>query len=152
MKRSLDELRKLSGGAIPKWSPALARPLRFRPRAVAKSPGVERIVYFPSCAARNMGAQRGNDGTDALPVVAERLFAKAGFHAIYPHELDQLCCGQPFESKGLVDIADVSRASSASALRSRGRAAHRARHESLRHWMKRYLRVTRGRTASNYSR
>jgi D-lactate dehydrogenase len=106
MKRSLDELRRLSGGAIPKWSPALARPLRFKPRAVAQSRGVERIVYFPSCAARNMGAQRGNDDTDALPVVAERLFAKAGFHAIYPHHLDQLCCGQPFESKGLVDIAD----------------------------------------------
>jgi D-lactate dehydrogenase len=117
MKRSLDELRKLSGGAIPKWSPALPRPVHFNPRRAAESTAAERIVYFPSCAARNMGAQRGQDGTDALPVVAERLFAKAGFHAVYPRDLDQLCCGQPFESKGLQDIADRKSAELEGALR-----------------------------------
>ena len=40
-----------------------------------------------------MGAQRGDDEVDALPVVAERLFAKAGFAALYPERLGELCCG-----------------------------------------------------------
>jgi D-lactate dehydrogenase len=107
MKGSLDGLRKLSGGALPKWSPALARPVHFRPdRRIVAAPDAERIVYFPSCAARNMGAQRGHDTKEPLPVTAERLFAKAGFTAAYPEQLSELCCGQPFESKGLHETAD----------------------------------------------
>jgi D-lactate dehydrogenase len=66
----------------------------------------DRIVYFPSCAARNMGPQRDVQGVDPLPAAAERLFTKAGFSVIYPEKLDQLCCGQPFESKGFGGIAD----------------------------------------------
>jgi len=119
MKGSLDRLRRLSGGALPKWSPTLARPARFKPgqRVTSTRGAAERIVYFPSCAARNMGAQRGHDGTDALPVAAERLFVKAGFDVAYPDNLDALCCGQPFESKGLADTADRKSAELEAALR-----------------------------------
>ncbi len=118
MKGSLDSLRKLSRGALPKWSPTLARPTRFKPGRRSATPrGAERIVYFPSCAARNMGAQRGNEGVDALPVAAERLFVKAGFDVAYPDNLDELCCGQPFESKGLADTADRKSAELEAALR-----------------------------------
>jgi D-lactate dehydrogenase len=107
MKSSLDGLRKLSGGALPKWSPALARPVHFKPsRPMTTSRHEERIVYFPSCAARNMGTQRGHDREDSLPVTAERLFGKAGFDVVYPENLAELCCGQPFESKGLAATAD----------------------------------------------
>ena len=105
MKRAADGLRQASGGRLPKWSPALARPVHFVPhvRALQRA---ERVVYFPSCAARNMGAQRGHDGVDPLPAVAERLFRRAGFDVLYPSALDGLCCGQPFDSKGLADAAD----------------------------------------------
>jgi len=111
MKAALDGMRKLSGGRLPKWSPTLARPVNFvpPPRGVAV-PGADRIVYFPSCAARNMGPQRGDGpggNAQALPVTAERLFRKAGFDVIYPQQLGGLCCGQPFESKGLNDAADA---------------------------------------------
>jgi D-lactate dehydrogenase len=111
MQGTLDGLRRLSGGALPKWSPNLARPIHFRPgpyHAPALDAG--RIVYFPSCAARNMGAQRGHDVPDMLPVAAERLFAKAGFDVVYPDDLANLCCGQPFESKGLAQAADAKSA------------------------------------------
>src|SRR5205085_7028073 len=100
MKAGLDGLRKASGDRLPKWSPALARPAHFVPMP-RRPNGSERVVYFPSCAARNMGPQRGRDGVETLPDVAERLFRRAGFDVVYPHGLDQLCCGQPFESKGL---------------------------------------------------
>ncbi len=118
MKGSLDGLRKLSGNTLPKWSPALARPVHFKPRRRAAAPrAAASIVYFPSCAARSMGAQRGHDGVDALPVAAERLFAKAGFDVVYPARLDQLCCGQPFESEGFAAAADRKSAELEAALR-----------------------------------
>jgi D-lactate dehydrogenase len=77
--------------------------------------GAERVVYFPSCATRNMGAQRG-DNVEALPVVAERLFRKAGFDVVYPPHLAALCCGQAFESNGLMEAADRKSAELESAL------------------------------------
>jgi len=119
MKRSLDGLRNLSGGRLPKWSPTLARPAHFTPGPRQAPPaGTERIVYFPSCAARNMGAQRGHEVAAPLPVTAERLFAKAGYAVTYPDGLDELCCGQPFESKGLAATANRKSAELEAALRA----------------------------------
>ena len=65
---------------------------------------------------------------------AERLFAKAGFTAVYPENLAELCCGQPFESKGLHETADRKSAELERAARGkRGRqAADRVRHQSVR--------------------
>jgi D-lactate dehydrogenase len=117
MKVSLDALRGLSGGRVPKWSPNLPRPARLTPAARAPVPGADRIVYFPSCAARSMGPQRG-DEADALPVAAERLFRKAGYDVAYPEGLAGLCCGQPFESKGLHAAADRKSAELEEALRA----------------------------------
>src|ERR1035441_5127211 len=71
MKGTLDGLRKASGGRLPKWSPTLPRPIRFRPPPAVLE-HAERVVYFPSCAARNMGPQRGDDGVEMLPPVARR--------------------------------------------------------------------------------
>jgi D-lactate dehydrogenase len=116
MKGALDGLRKASGGRLPKWSPALARPVHFVPQP-KPSGRAERLVYFPSCAARNMGPQRGHDGVDALPRVAERLFERAGFGVVYPSAMAGLCCGQPFESKGLTDAANLKSAELEAALR-----------------------------------
>jgi D-lactate dehydrogenase len=121
MKGALDGLRSLSGGRLPKWSPALARPVHFVPSRQAAGAGAgggggERIVYFPSCAARNMGPQRGDGPAEPMPALAERLFRKAGFEPVYPARLDALCCGQPFESKGLMDAADFKSAELEAAL------------------------------------
>ncbi len=113
MQETLDGLRHATGDWMPKWSPALARPIHFVPRpAPLKRP--ERVVYFPSCMARNLGAQRGSggngEGVEMLPTVAERLFQRAGFDVVYPRALAGLCCGQPFESKGLMEAADFKSA------------------------------------------
>jgi D-lactate dehydrogenase len=116
MKGALDGLRKASGGRLPKWSPALARPVNFVPKP-APLQRAERVVYFPSCAARNMGPQRGHDGVEMLPTVAERLFQRAGFDVAYPSALAGQCCGQPFESKGLIEAANLKSAELEAALR-----------------------------------
>ncbi len=116
MQRSLDALRRLSGGVLPKWSPALPRPVRFVAPPRRAAAGAARIVYFPSCAARNMGAQRGDDATEPLPATASRLFERAGFEVVFPARMDGLCCGQPFESKGLMAAADAKSAELETAL------------------------------------
>jgi D-lactate dehydrogenase len=115
MQGTLDGLRKASGGRLPKWSPALARPLHFVPRPQPLQ-RAERLVYFPSCAARNLGPQRGHNGVEALPEVAERLFRRAGFDVVYPAGMDRLCCGQPFDSKGLAEAAALKSAELETAL------------------------------------
>jgi D-lactate dehydrogenase len=106
MRSALDGIRGASGGRVPKWSATLPRPAPALAHRTAVRSGASRVVYFPSCASRTMGAQRGDDETEALPAVVERLFAKAGFATIHPDRLPELCCGQPFESKGLLDAAD----------------------------------------------
>jgi D-lactate dehydrogenase len=119
MRGALDGMRRLSGGRLPKWSPAMPRPQRYRPTTAAALPATaDAVVYFPSCAARNMGPARGHDNRDPLPEVAQRLFAKAGYRTIVPEGLDGLCCGQPFESKGLAEAADCKSAELEAVLRA----------------------------------
>jgi D-lactate dehydrogenase len=117
LRSAFDAIRSASGGRVPKWSPALPRPARSPPRGAALPDASEPIVYFPSCAARSMGAQRGDDEAESLPTVAERLFAKAGYAIACPERLDELCCGQPFESKGLAGAANWKSAELEAALR-----------------------------------
>jgi D-lactate dehydrogenase len=116
MKGTLDGMRALSGGRLPKWSPTLARAVRFRPARPMAS-DADALVYFPSCAARNMGTARGDDPNEALPYAVGRLFRKAGYAVRHPARLDALCCGQPFESKGLMEAADAKSAELEAVLR-----------------------------------
>ncbi|HAS51615.1 MAG TPA: 4Fe-4S ferredoxin, partial [Gammaproteobacteria bacterium] len=102
-------LRKLSGDRVPLWN-------RYMPSAGAMpkpeanpAPDRPRVVYFPSCASRTMGPAQGDPETEALPVKTTALLRKAGFEVILPDASATLCCGQPFESKGLPDQADAKR-------------------------------------------
>ncbi len=104
-----DSLRKLSGERIPLWNRylptagALPAPERS---AMSSRP---RIVYFPSCASRTMGPAKDDPEADALPVKTVALLRKAGFEVVLPETCAALCCGQPFESKGLPEQADAKR-------------------------------------------
>ena len=114
LRGPVERLRR-TGVPLPKWSSALPRPASWTREEGRAS--TERVVYFPSCAARTMGAQRGDDA-QALPVVAQRLLRKAGFDVVIPGDLAGLCCGQPFESKGFAEAADAKSAELEGALRA----------------------------------
>ena len=101
--------RKLSGNRLPLWN-------RYMPSAGAMpkpetnaTPDRLRVVYFPSCASRTMGPAKGDPESDALPVKTAALLRKAGFEVVLPEDNGSLCCGQPFESKGLPEQADAKR-------------------------------------------
>ena len=91
----------------PLWTSALPRPYyRFRTPA-ATSLTERKVVYFPSCINRTMGVtpEKGSS-LRALVEVMTSLCRKAGYEVIFPDNMDQLCCGMIWESKGMPDIAD----------------------------------------------
>tara|TARA_R110001583_G_scaffold42466_3_gene134997 strand:- start:3042 stop:3725 length:684 start_codon:yes stop_codon:yes gene_type:complete len=53
-----------------------------------------------------MGLQRGSSEKKSLAEVTVALLNKAGFEVIYPDDLDDLCCGMPFQSKGMFAAAE----------------------------------------------
>jgi D-lactate dehydrogenase len=99
--------RRISGNRLPSWN-------RYMPRGVAapmKNPDHHstslKVVYFPSCISRTMGPAKGDPDNEPLYEVTVRVLSRAGYDVIYPKNMDRLCCGTPFESKGLREQADM---------------------------------------------
>jgi D-lactate dehydrogenase len=67
----------------------------------------EKIVYFSTCINRAFGVAKGDDDVRVLQEVIEKLCAKANIEIIYPREIDRLCCGMPFSSKGYNEEAQI---------------------------------------------
>lgn len=63
-----------------------------------------------------MGPGQENKHTDPLPDVTVRVLRKAGYEVIFPQDMDSLCCGQAFESKGFTAQADAKSAQLETAL------------------------------------
>jgi D-lactate dehydrogenase len=102
--------RRIGGNRIPLWS-------RYMPRGVSPPLGNSvhhssplQVVYFPSCISRTMGPAKGDPDQDPLHEVTLRVLFRAGYDVIYPENMDRLCCGTPFESKGLKEQADMKAA------------------------------------------
>lgn len=73
------------------------------------------VVYFVSCVNRTIA--EGSTDTKSLAEHTLSLFKKADFYAVFPEEMNLLCCGQPFESIGAKAIADRTSISLNRALR-----------------------------------
>lgn len=113
-------IRSLSGGRVPAWSRVMPTAIAFKPRSgdetgshagnhIGSRPDARapEVVYLPSCASRTMGPPREDPEQESLPEKVDALLKKAGFRVVYPNNLGNLCCGQPFESKGLAEAADT---------------------------------------------
>lgn len=92
---------------IPLWTPAMPKAYRIRKqlrsRITAKP---DKVVYFPSCINQTMGLARKSPEEMALVDKMVSLLQKGGFEVIFPENMDKLCCGTIWESKGMMDIAD----------------------------------------------
>ena len=73
------------------------------PMVNAQSP---KVVYFPSCINQTMGQSKGGKKKHDLVDEVIQLMAKAGYEVIFPEGMEKMCCGQIWESKGMLDIAD----------------------------------------------
>ena len=114
-------LRRLSGDRIPLWNPYMPSAGALPKPEVSAVPDRPRVVYFPSCASRAMGPALGDPERDPLPVKTAALLRKAGFEVVLPANSAALCCGQPFESKGLPEQADAKRTELEQTLRKASR-------------------------------
>ncbi|MDE6486366.1 MAG: FAD-binding oxidoreductase [Muribaculaceae bacterium] len=111
--------RALHSVGVPLWTPALPGP-SHPGRAVAAAPHTgqrRRVVYFPSCLNRAMGAtpEHGRKLPELIEVVVQ-LCGRAGFEVIFPEGMDRLCCGMIWESKGMPEVADAKTAELEAAL------------------------------------
>jgi D-lactate dehydrogenase len=90
---------------LPLWTPALPTGYRCRPLPGQPPKSDRKVVYFPSCINQTMGLSK--DTQELYPVAHETmaLLHKAGYEVIFPDNMDQLCCGTLWESKGMPDIA-----------------------------------------------
>ncbi|MDR3118454.1 MAG: FAD-binding oxidoreductase [Mediterranea sp.] len=70
-----------------------------------------KVVYFPSCINQTFGIsplyQKKNKVQELAQPVDKMvsLLHKAGYEVVFPKNMDRLCCGTIWESKGMADIA-----------------------------------------------
>ena len=93
----------------PKWSPALPATTTINTDFKIKMSS-KKVIYFPSCISRTMGQSSMSNEEKTLYETTVELLQKAGYQIILPENLENLCCGMPFSSKGFTAQADVKSA------------------------------------------
>jgi D-lactate dehydrogenase len=71
--------------------------------------GKPRVVYLTACVSRAMGPAAADEEQMPLIDKTRQLLEKAGYQVVFPDNADNLCCGQPFASKGYKSQADAKR-------------------------------------------
>ncbi|MCC5827217.1 FAD-binding and (Fe-S)-binding domain-containing protein [Alkalimonas sp.] len=67
------------------------------------------VLYFPSCANRIFAPQQQAPDQRDIATVLSTVLARAGYRMFVPENLPDLCCGQPWDSKGWCDLASRKR-------------------------------------------
>ncbi len=65
-----------------------------------------RVVYFPSCISQTMGSAVTSKNRMSQTEATVRVLERAGYQVVFPENMNALCCGTPWESKGYFDIAN----------------------------------------------
>ena len=65
-----------------------------------------KVVYFPSCVVRTMGPARSDPDQRKVYEAMLSILDKSGCDVVFPKNMERLCCGMPFESKGFFEQAD----------------------------------------------
>ncbi|MCC4264499.1 FAD-binding oxidoreductase [Oceanimonas baumannii] len=106
LSRLNDGLRKASKNKVPQWLPETPAANPHKPAAISLQGDKPRVVYFPSCASRTLGADPGSQDRRSLTEVTLAVLEKAGFEVVLPGDLNNLCCGMPYQSKGMLALAN----------------------------------------------
>lgn len=98
-----------SKGRVPQWTPAMPQPVRLPQAAGTLDDNRPRVVYLTACVSRAMGPAAADEEQMPLIDKTRQLLEKAGYQVVFPDNADNLCCGQPFASKGYAQQADAKR-------------------------------------------
>ncbi len=108
MTQMANTARDLSRNAVPLWTPWMPKPGSVpklsKPHQPTNKP---KVVYFASCSSRMMGPAQGDPDQRPLNKVVMAVLEKAGYEVILPEEMDKLCCGMAFDSKGFFEAAET---------------------------------------------
>lgn len=109
-------LSRVSKQRIPQWTPAMpqaVRPIRVHQPTTDARP---RVVYLAACVSRAMGPAFSD--SEQMPLIdkTRSLLEKAGYQVVFPDAQENLCCGQPFASKGYAEQAERKRTELVNAL------------------------------------
>ena len=84
-------------GEFPLWSADV--PLPAGPRPATERTGAQ-AIYFPTCISRVLGRLPGETTEQSLMEVLVALARRAGVPVFIPADVEGVCCGVPFSSKG----------------------------------------------------
>lgn len=99
-------LRAIVGRQMPFWTKHLPKPAPKRVFTPIITGSPNKVVYFPSCVGRSMGPAKYNKDQRTLSEAMLSILQKAGYEVLFPENMESLCCGTPFESKGFFKQAD----------------------------------------------
>lgn len=116
LKRIADGVRRISGNRLPLWTPHMPSGQKRRKNPGTASGSDRKVVYFPSCISRTMGPSKDDPDQEPLSIVTEKLMVRGGYDVLYLKDMEHLCCGVPFASKGAFEQADQKSAELESAL------------------------------------
>ncbi|WP_298183700.1 FAD-binding and (Fe-S)-binding domain-containing protein [uncultured Pseudomonas sp.] len=106
LSRASAAISKASHGRVPQWTPAMPQPLQRLQLPTACDDARPRVVYLAACVSRAMGPAATDAEQVPLLEKTRALLEKGGFNVVFPADLDSLCCGQPFASKGYAEQAE----------------------------------------------
>jgi len=101
-----NQLYRISGKRIPLWNPHMPKGAKLIKELAVTEGNPLKVVYFPSCINRAMGLSSETYETQPLIRATESLLRKAGYEIIYPKNVEELCCGMAFASKGFKKQGD----------------------------------------------
>ncbi|NRD75391.1 FAD-binding oxidoreductase [Shewanella sp. VB17] len=107
-------LHHITKGVTPVWMPEYPRANQHHLASLAIAHRSHthhehnqlKVVYMASCASRTMGPPMGSSDARSLTQVTQSLLEKAGVEMIIPQGLNEQCCGMPYDSKGMLVIAE----------------------------------------------
>lgn len=109
--------RGLHKAGLPLWTPALPKPYSPKHLRSGNPDEPRRLVYFPSCLNRMMGpSEEASGAAKPLANLFVELCNRAGYEVIFPANMEKLCCGMIWESKGMPEVADAKTAELEAAL------------------------------------
>ena len=98
--------RTITFDKLPLWTPAMPKGISKPKQPELNPTNPLKVVYFPSCINQVMGPAKGDPDQRPLHEVMVSLLKKAGYEVIYPQNMNKLCCGTIWESKGFPEQAD----------------------------------------------
>jgi D-lactate dehydrogenase len=104
MYKTFSVMNYLTRNTIPKWYPTWPKGAKkYQLKATHFN---QKVVYIPSCANRIFAANAKAEDQRTLPEVMHSLLTKANISMVIPENISHLCCGMPWESKGINDVAN----------------------------------------------